>query len=113
MLLPLLICCSQDMHDLPPVLHTRDGEVVEDVASWNTRRVPELRADFEAHVYGAAPPAPGVRARLLRRGVTLDGRATFDEVELAFEGLPADAPTIHLLLVLPAQAEGPTPSSSA
>lgn len=109
MLLALLLCCPQDLDRLPSPLLTHDGVAIEDAQAWRALRAPELRADFEAHVYGAAPPPPVVRARTLRRGLTLGGRATFDEVELSLEGLPEGAPTIHLLLVLPARTEGPTP----
>jgi hypothetical protein len=114
MLLALLLTCAQDplpapLEGLPEVLSLADGGAVEDVGTWRNRRRPELKAAFERWVYGAAPPPHAVSGRSLRRGLALGGRATFDEVELVFDGLPEGAPTIHLLLILPSTAEGPVP----
>lgn len=109
MLISLLLPLLQD-----PLPQPTDGlprllpPETEQAESWPGRRA-ELQESFERWVYGAAPPPPALRSRVLRRGLALEGRATYDEVEVLFEGLGDGAPTIHLLLILPVASEGPVP----
>ena len=83
----LAVAMIQDETPLPPVL----GEATT-VAAWEGQRA-ELRDLFEEHVYGRAPEAPELEVALLRRGTALDGRATYDELELRFAVVVAEART--------------------
>lgn len=109
-MIPLLFPLLMHAPDtpLPELLAMGDGSEITSVAQWSARRE-ELRALFEEHVYGHAPDAPRLEARTLRRGMALDGKASFDEIELSFAVLGEDAHSIHLLLVLPASSTGPVP----
>lgn len=87
----------------------RDGSAVTTAADWFATRRPELKAQFEHYMYGAAPPAPKqVRARREREDREfLGGKATLREVTLTCG--PPDAPPIHLLLIVPNARKGPAP----
>ena len=61
-------------------------------------------------MYGHAPAPPGITARPERDDATvLDGKATLRQVEIAIDGLPEDAPRIHLALFVPKSAAGRVP----
>lgn len=95
---------------LPELLRTESGESIESAAHWWALRRPELLELVQREMYGVAPPAPVLRPRVVQRdALLLDGACRLHEVELAFEGLGPDAPTILLALFLPAASEGPAP----
>jgi hypothetical protein len=76
---------------------------------WTDKRRPELKALFQHYMYGQMPPAPAkVEARVLHEDPkAFDGKATLREVALTVG--PAEAPKIHLLLVIPNDRKGPAP----
>lgn len=95
--------------ELPDPLVMFDGSPVETTRQWHEQRRPELLDLFAHYMYGRMPAAPPeVRSELLvRDDQALDGRATLEVRRLRFEGEP---PTpVHLLLVIPNDAQGPTP----
>ena len=95
---------------LPDPLRMLDGTPVESAEDWTTRRRPELLELFQHYMYGFAPQAAKVRARVVQSGTSiLDGACVLEEVELSFVGLGPDAPTVLLALFLPAHADGPAP----
>lgn len=112
-------------YTLPPLLETEAGAPVTTPEAWRDARRPELLALFEREVYGRcpSPPAP-LRYEVVEEGPALDGRAVRKQVVVALGPEPAepaepapgvspdappDAPTLDLLVYLPAEAPGPVP----
>ena len=94
--------------DLPELLVAADGEAITTVAQWEKRRA-ELERLLRENVYGDAPPAPEIGWHAEVEAPVLDGKASRTEVEIRFPHLPPNAPKIHLLLYVPADADGPVP----
>jgi hypothetical protein len=93
---------------LPDPLVMFNGEKVKTKDDWVSRRRPELKALFGHYMYGFAPPAEKVTAKVVHTDPeALDGAATLREIDLSFG--PPDTPKIHLLLVLPNERKGPAP----
>src|SRR5581483_2742347 len=87
---------------LPDPLVMFDGTRVTTKEQWETKRRPELKALFQHYMYGARPKDSGVQATLVHDdGKAFGGKATLMEIDLAVNDAPADAPRIHLLLVIP------------
>lgn len=87
-----------------------DGRSVESPEQFIQERRPELKALFEHYMYGVAPAAPGITARIeSEHSDALGGKATLRQVEISFNGLPQDAPKIHLALFIPNEAPKPAP----
>jgi hypothetical protein len=96
--------------DLPDPLVMLDGTRVTTKEQWQTKRRPELKKLFEHYMYGAQPKAGSVQATLVHDdGKAFGGKASLMEIDLAFGPAPADAPRIHLLLVIPNKPKGPVP----
>lgn len=94
--------------DLPDPLVMLDGTKITTKEQWEKQRRPELKKLFEHYMYGHAPAAPKVVAKVERVDPqALGGKATLKEVTLTFAGV--DGPKIHLLLVVPNQRKGPVP----
>lgn len=94
--------------ELPDPLVMFDGKKIESKEQWLNERRPELKKLFEHYMYGRAPAAPKVNAKVERVDPqALGGKATLKEITLAFAGI--DGPKIHLLLVIPNQRKGPAP----
>jgi hypothetical protein len=94
--------------ELPDPLVLFNGKKVTTKEQWEKERRPELKKLFEHYMYGAAPPAPKVIAKVERVDPkALGGKATLKEITLTFAGI--DGPKIHLLLVIPNQRKGPAP----
>ncbi|MBM3993306.1 MAG: acetylxylan esterase [Planctomycetes bacterium] len=94
--------------DLPDPLHMFNGKKVTSAKQWQNERVPELRRLFEHYMYGKAPPAPKVNAKVERVDKNaLGGKATLKEITLTLQGI--DGPKIHVLLVVPNKRKGPVP----
>lgn len=93
----------------PDPLVMLDGTPVTTKKLWVTKRRPELKELFQHYMYGAMPPAPAQAQFKLDREdkACLNGKATLKEVTIALG--PAEAPAIHLLLVVPNQRRKPTP----
>lgn len=94
--------------DLPDPLVMFDGKKIDTKEQWFKERRPELKKLFEHYMYGHAPAAPKVNAKIERVDPkALGGKATLKEITLTFAGI--DGPKIHLLLVIPNQRKGPAP----
>src|ERR1017187_4115040 len=87
--------------DLPdPLAMFEKGKKVTTKEQWEKRRRPELKHLFEHYMYGRAPKAPKVIAKVERIDKNaLGGKATLKEITLTLQGI--DGPKIHLLLVVP------------
>lgn len=94
--------------ELPDPLVMFDSSKVKNSDQWTKERRPELRNLFEHYMYGQAPAAPRVNAKIERIDPkALGGKATLKEITLTFKGI--DGPKIHLLLVIPNKRNGPAP----
>jgi hypothetical protein len=94
--------------ELPDPLVMMGGRRVTTKAQWERERRPELKRLFEHYMYGAAPAAPAVRAKLEREDRQLfGGKATKKELTLRFG--PEGTPPINLLLVVPNRRTAPAP----
>jgi hypothetical protein len=97
---------------LPDAFIMFDGTPVKTKQQWLDERRPELKQLFQRYEYGFMPPPPGIDARVTQRDEhALGGKATLEEIEIAFKNL-ADrphAPKIHLAIFLPNQAHGSAP----
>ncbi len=94
--------------DLPDPLVMMTGQKVTTKDQWTKERRPELKKLFQHYMYGTAPAAPKVNAKVERVDPkALGGKATLKEITLTLEGI--DGPKIHLLLVIPNQRKGPAP----
>jgi hypothetical protein len=95
--------------DLPdPLAMFEKGAKVTTREQWEKRRRPELKHLFEHYMYGRAPAAPKVVAKIERVDKqALGGKATLKEITLTFAGI--DGPKIRLLLVVPNKRKGPAP----
>src|SRR5579862_1135970 len=86
--------------DLPDPLVMFNGDKVKTWDEWRLGRRPELKRLFEHYMYGKAPKAPKVNAKVERIDPkALAGKATLKEITLTLQGI--DGPKIHLLLVIP------------
>src|SRR5262249_17683197 len=95
--------------ELPDPLVMMDGTRVTPAADWVKKRRPELKALFQHYMYGQMPPVPKkVTAKVLHEDKkAFGGKATLKELELTVG--PAEAPKLHLLLVVPNKRKGPAP----
>lgn len=95
--------------DLPdPLAMFEKGAKVTTKEQWEKRRRPELKQLFEHYMYGTAPKAPKVNAKIERIDKNaLGGKATLKEITLTLQGI--DGPKIHVLLVIPNKGKGPHP----
>ncbi len=95
--------------DLPdPLAMFTKGTKVTTKEQWLKNRRPDLKMLFEHYMYGRAPAAPKVNAKVERIDKkALGGKATLKEITLTFAGI--DGPKIHVLLVIPNKRTGPAP----
>jgi hypothetical protein len=93
--------------DLPDPLETLAGDPVETPAAWRERRR-EVTRLFRRYVYGFAPGPPTLDVEERAATPVFDGAGSLREVTLRFADLPAGAPTVTLLVVVPSGAD-PTP----
>jgi hypothetical protein len=94
---------------LPDPLVMLNGERVASKEQWFNQRRPELKALFQHYMYGAMPPAPAKLEATVERVDRnfLGGKATKKEVTIALG--PANAPRLHLLMVVPNRRPQPAP----
>ena len=94
---------------LPDPLVMLDGRKVTSREMWFKERRPELIRLFQYYMYGQLPPKPKTLSSEVERvdAAAFDGNATLSEVTLKF-GL-AEAPTIHLMTVVPNNRTKPAP----
>jgi hypothetical protein len=117
-LLPAL--CSWAAPDFPPAaqlppkpdppdpLVMFNGEPVATRQQWIDQRRPELKALFQHYMYGWFPPPLEVRGTVTHRDPNFfGGKATLKLINLKFG--PAEAPEIHLMMVVPNHRSGPAP----
>lgn len=94
--------------ELPDPLVMFDGKKVTTKEQWEKERRPELKKLFQHYMYGTAPEAPKVNAKIERTDPNaLGGKATLKEITLTLQGI--DGPKIQLLLVIPNKRNGPAP----
>ena len=97
-------------YTLPDPLVTRNGSPVRDGDAWFKSRRSEILALYETEIYGHVP----ARVPHLKFTVTeiepgaLDGLAIKKTI-VGRIGDTADAPSVHVTLMLPAKAAGPVP----
>ncbi len=95
---------------LPDPLTMLDGRKVTTAEQWRAERRPELIRLIEHYMYGRAPAAPQIEAKITKTADSVvGGTATLKEIEIRFVGLPDSAPRLHLALFVPKSATGPVP----
>ena len=95
--------------EMPDPLVMLDGERVKDKRQWERERRPELKRLIQHYMYGFAPPAPRIRAKVERVNPSLfNSKATLKEVTLRFGS--DSAPPIHLMVITPNDRRGPVPA---
>jgi hypothetical protein len=97
-------------YSLPDPLVMTSGERVRDAKTWASRRRPEILELYRTEVYGRSPEKPP-RLRFAvasSEKQALDGRAVRKQVSISIAAR-ADAPTLHVLIYLPAGAKKPVP----
>lgn len=96
----------------PPLLGAFEGDApVATRADWETRRAPLLRRLFAERVYGPYPPitsAPRVLTRSAIAYAPLEDVATVEQWSVTADDEDAP-PHFNMVLVLPKNAQGPTP----
>ena len=100
---------SQAQSKWPDPLVSSNGAAVTTKKLWVNSRRPELKEMFQHYMYGTMPAAPAKIVSTLEREdkTFFDGKATLKEVTIAFG--PANAPRIHLLMVVPNERRKPAP----
>ena len=100
---------SQAQSKWPDPLVSSSGAAVTTKKLWVNSRRPELKEMFQHYMYGTMPAAPAKIVSTLEREdkTFFDGKATLKEVTIAFG--PANAPRIHLLMVVPNERRKPAP----
>lgn len=96
-------------YTLPDPLVMAEGTAVRDIATWRTKRRPELLEIFAREVYGRTPAGRPVAVRAEVTSVdhaALGGKATRKEVTLWFTG-KTDGPRMHLLIYSPNGVKAP------
>ncbi len=94
--------------DAPDPLVMLNGKPVATRSQWLKRRRPELKALFQHYMYGWFAPPMKVRGTVTYRDTNFfGGKATLKLVSLRFG--PAQAPEIHLMMVVPNQRRGRAP----
>jgi hypothetical protein len=94
--------------ELPDLLVMFNGERVKNKEGWFGKRRPELKALFQHYMYGYAPKAVPIEAKVEREDRSaLEGNATLREVTISLG--PSERQKIHLLLVVPNGRKEPSP----
>ncbi len=95
---------------LPDPLVMLDGTRISTAAEWREKRRPELVELVQQYIYGFAPAVAGIEVREeFPEAVVLGGKARLKQLEIRIQGLPEDAPRIHLAVIVPAKGDGPFP----
>lgn len=98
-------------YELPELLKSLDGEIIDTPEKWQTKRRPEILSLFETHVYGMQPKASPFAAyeQILYVPDALDGLATLREIKISFPE-KRKSPDIYLLLWTPNKGDVPHPT---
>jgi dienelactone hydrolase len=82
-----------------------NGDKVTTKEQWESKRRPELKALFEHYMYGARPKGYSTLRNVLHEDAkAFGGKATLRELAIKI-GPGADAPPVHVLLVVPNRKE--------
>ena len=95
-------------YTLPDPLKLNDGSMVRDIATWRTKRRPELLELFAREVYGRTPSGKPAQMHWAVTSVdrsALGGKAVRKEVTIWFTE-KKDGPKVHLLIYQPPGAAG-------
>jgi hypothetical protein len=96
------------VESLPDPLVAANGQRIASREAWESQRVPELKGLFQNYEYGFFPAPTNVSAQVIREDkAALQGQATLREIALTLAH--PDGGQIHLLLVTPNNAQGPSP----
>ncbi len=97
-------------YTLPDPLVLQNGQPVRDAATWTAQRRPEILKLYETHIYGRVPErAPKVTWSVVETDPkAMDGAAVRKHI-VGRIGEGPDAPTVNVVLHLPAKATGPVP----
>lgn len=97
-------------YTLTDPLTLSNGKKVKDAKTWWNQRRPEIVRIFETQQYGIAPGRPADESfEVTDKGTpALDGKAIRKQITIHLSKDP-DAPVIHLLEYLPANAKGKVP----
>ncbi|MCB9281787.1 MAG: pectate lyase [Lewinellaceae bacterium] len=98
-------------YTLPDPLVMRNGQPVSSAAKWEQARRPELLKLFEENQFGKTPDAAvNIAYEVVEQGVPgMGGKSRRTQVRIRFPDRP-DVSPIHVLLNVPADAEGPVPT---
>jgi len=97
-------------YTLPDLLTTLDGRKVADANMWRQVRRPEVLELFRSQMFGQAPGKPEKMSFEVfdRADGALDGKAVRKQVTVRFTA-DANAPSMDILIYLPAGAKAPVP----
>ncbi|MBT3274464.1 MAG: hypothetical protein HN368_15005, partial [Spirochaetales bacterium] len=93
---------------LPDPLEFSDGTSVSSLADWSGVRRQELKELFQREVFGFYPPVPELKFRVMKEDTDVaDGKITYREIEISFDGLGDAVITVALFLPNKAQSSSP------
>ena len=93
---------------LPDVLLQSDGTPVSSLTDWSAVRRNELKELFQREMYGFFPPVPDLEFRILKEDPNvLNGKMTYREVEITFDGIGDASMTVALFV--PNKTTSPSP----
>jgi len=97
-------------YELPEILRSNSGKVIDEVSEWEQFRRPEILAAFEQYVYGKTPAVDiPVRFELMEESrEALGGKAIRKQVR-AYFGKFNNGPSMDILIYLPEISEKPVP----
>jgi len=98
-------------YQLPDPLVMADGSPVKDADTWTQKRRPEILKLIESHMYGRSPaPRDDMHSELMESDPqALGGKAVRKQIRIYFSA-DDQGPSMDLLIYLPANAKGPTPT---
>lgn len=93
---------------LPDPLVMFNGDKVTTKEQWLQKRRPELKSLFEHYMYGKHPAPHKIETKVLHEDANaFGGKATLREIAFYLAGV--EAPTFHVLLVVPNKREAAVP----
>ena len=93
---------------LPDPFTMLDGTRISTPEEWREKRRPELVQLVQHYMYGFAPESKALFRVEAPEAEAFGGTARVKQIEIRIEGLPDDAPRIHLALIVP-NTPGPHP----
>ena len=96
--------------ELPDALTMFCGSPVKTAEDWNQKRRPELVTLVQKYMYGFAPESSGITwKKEVEDTPVYGGKGVLRQIVFTINGLPEEAPKIHLAIFLPAEHKGPVP----